>query len=234
MVKSATSKSVEKKRVTETALEKIKREVATVLSKPEHQSTYATVQQVSKITGISSQYLVGSLFAESTLKSPKRGKSKTGDHEPVGMAQIKPIAWKEALKDKRFQQHWDQLTLVMLKDWAEGIENGRFLETFHQFPPIGPLPSGPGQSVEADIMAMAVLTMMGENKCGIDELEPEDQKDKAARLCYHLNAKTAKRMIDTLKTGKKVKFNSPENQNNWNRFLVSYSYYASPMVASAK
>lgn len=160
----------------------------------------ATARRVSALSEVSFQYLIASMYVESGLDANARnGHAK-------GIAQIKGVAWKEAIATDLFKTIWTKLA------------------------PEQKIPSGPGKSMEADIVALAVLTKQGDRRCKLVEILKQDEdnnkirdeeelKDKARRLCYHLSPSTAAIQIQKLLTGS-VAFSDASNQISWNRFSV--------------
>lgn len=155
-----------------------------------HPALVKVAQQVAQLSGLTFQYLIATMYVESGLHP------EAGNGDARGIAQIKPLAWKDALGDERFDRWWKKV--------APGEK----------------IPSGPGQSMVADIVALAVLTKKKESDCGISEWRNGDKKDKARRLCYHLHQKTALPKIKEIFEGRTTAFKDPNNQKNWNRFLA--------------
>lgn len=148
---------------------------------------FNAVRTVSRLSGVSFQYLIASIYVESGLdENSVNGAAR-------GIAQIKPAAWKEAIADARFAPMWKKVA------------------------PGKAVPIGPGHSRVADIVALAVLTKRGDEKCSLEELGG-DLKDKARRLCYHLSTNTAYPKIRQLRATGDVTFNDAANQKSWNRF----------------
>lgn len=147
------------------------------------------VRTVARLSGVSFQYLTASMYVESGFDE------KSANGTARGIAQIKSAAWKEAVADARFITIWKQVA------------------------PKKAVPAGPGQSRLADIVALAVLTKQGDEKCALEELRG-DLKDKARRLCYHLSTNTAYPKIRQLLSEGDVTFKDDANQKSWNRFAV--------------
>lgn len=145
-------------------------------------------QTVSQLSGVPFHYLIASMVVESGLNA------KAVNNHAKGIAQIKGVAWKEAVASDLYKTIWEKLALGQK------------------------IPAGPGKSMEADIVALAVLTKLGDEKCGITEWRNDDLKDKARRLCYHLSQDTAHPKIRQLKEKGEVTFNDKANQKSWNRF----------------
>lgn len=143
---------------------------------------------ISRVSGIPFEYLIATLYVESGF----RADASNGDAR--GAAQIKPLAWKEAVADERFAEWFQKV--------APGLE----------------IPAGPGQLMIADMVALAVLTRLREQDCLIDEWCNGDKKSQAWRLCYHLKTETAIPKIKDIQEGRAVVFKDKGNQMNWNRF----------------
>jgi hypothetical protein len=151
---------------------------------------FNTVRTVSRLSGVSFQYLIASMYVESGLDT------KASNGHAKGIAQIKGVAWKEVVASDLFKTIWTKLASKQK------------------------IPAGPGKSMEADIVALAVLTQLGDEKCGIAEWRSDDTKDKARRLCYHLSHNVASQKIKSLGETGEVSFNDAANQKSWNRFAV--------------
>lgn len=163
----------------------------------------AIATRVFELSGVSVQYLIASMYVESTFNpNAKNGEAR-------GIAQIKPGIWRETIESDLFKEYW--------KEMSPGKE----------------IPKTPGKMVEADVLAMAVITRRHEDECDIREWSGRT-KDLARRLCYHLKMDTAFDKLKTLKSDGQVAFAKPKkcvkskgskecgkspNQKNWDRFM---------------
>lgn len=113
-----------------------------------------------------------------------------------GLGQFKSIAWKKVTTSDEFKEIWDKV--------APGIA----------------IPSRPGSSPTADVVAAAAWTQIREKDLGIATWMEGELKDMARRLAYHLTDSTAEKKIRELDITGKVTFSDTDNQTNWRRFSV--------------
>lgn len=113
-----------------------------------------------------------------------------------GLGQFKTLAWQKVTVSDEFQTIWKKV--------APGIA----------------IPSKPGSSPTADVVAIAAWTKIREGDLWIDGWSEGELKDMARRLAYHLTDATAFKKISELDVTGKVTFSDPDNQTNWRRFLA--------------
>lgn len=149
------------------------------------------IRRVASLTQVSFHYLIASLYVESNFW--------TGavNDDAKGIAQSKRISWDELKKDaasyKKFKSLWNQMS------------------------PGRKLPSAPGVSPSADILFMAEWTLKREkNFEKLSSLEGQ-QKMKAQRLSYKLQAKAGEYIKILVRDGD-VKFTHTPTNDNWQNF----------------
>lgn len=162
-------------------------------------------QRVAKVTQVPFPYLLASLYAESNFR--------TGavNDDAKGIAQSKRIAWDELKKDTKnyneFKTIWNQLS------------------------PGRKLPSEPMQSPTADILFMAVWTLKREKECPALASLKGQQKVKAQRLSYKLQAK-ANDYIGLLARNGSVSFENSKTNTNWQTFQIMLDTIAQSVAQS--